>query len=1163
MSGGAPISEKVKDFIHSLFQEAVFLDGYATTETGTVSVNEEIPDNVDYILLADPSFNKMHEKDQDGNTVCGEICISSQSTIPGYFKNESLNRQQFVNVGDKTYFRTGDIGRKIIENNKVKVRITGRIKSLIKLSNSEFINPEYLEPIFERNEQIERIFIWAKPTQSFAISIIVPSKKYWDTIHDDSVNIKAYFLKLLSDIGKESNLRNWEIPKNVHITKDSNLTCIDKSQNTFFTSTGKLKRISVVEHYQNIITELYDENVHNEESPFKLVPKLAELLKYAIPSLRLENYDNIMKESFINIGGDSISAITLTKLIKDDFGLNIPVIPLFTCDSLEKLERLIYESTNNSGSDIISKAQLELADNINHRNSVDWEQESKLSPNLKYHTQSEIRSLITDVEYTSLKENIDKTNDILVIGATGYLGPFLVSDIINFVENLQPNDQSPCPVVYCLVRGDDAEDRFIQNSKKLETWDESKFQKYVKIVKGDISKARLGLANDIWYELCYRVKSIFNNAAKVNGIMGYSSLRASNVTSVEEILKLSVIGRPKNIHHISSINVLKPCCDHSEDYLDLYERKVIDSMPGYAQSKLMAEFKLKSALNDEWWSSRMGVITIHRPSTISSHSMTGVCNTTDFTTGCLIGLIMMNNYPLSGIGKIPEEDEDSNLLLLTPVDYVSKSIIQISFFVEKESIPNITRNVYHYVNPNPISWNQYIGYVKLSGIEINGCNDPQWKKVVAEILAKQPNNPLYIFKDDLFDSIGNPIEKGRGPRTDNTKTATQHICMKLSNIYVCPKITPNYISKMLCWLSKNNKIPHLPASIHDLPEENLVSSFSDDPFYRLENWYLEIKDLTFKTNFITLSRHTISMLRTLILFIKTYNNRPTVKRSEIETYTLQISDSGISKDGGKRMNHFLVLEEEDDVHRHNNFSNVLDKVLGKLKNETQYFDEYRNFASQLEESISRILEYNVSNGSNHGVFVRLSSRSPKDAARKTTKFQKIKGLILDNKVAESIAIQNSLEIFSPIEALFLLLNSERISHDLRQDNDSSTFLCVRSFEPIETFYEFRCFVWEGKLNCATSYHRSGFYPAVVENKRHISHTIQEYWNQRIKNNISRQIYTVDLYIHPSFAIDLCRVVEINYPPPVASTILFDWYDTTDRRIIQSGPFELRIVDNET
>jgi len=63
----------------------------------------------------------------------------------------------------------------------------------------------------------------------------------------------------------------------------------------------------------------------------------------------------------------------------------------------------------------------------------------------------------------------------------------------------------------------------------------------------------------------------------------------------------------------------------------------------------------------------------------------------------------------------------------------------------------------------------------------------------------------------------------------------------------------------------------------------------------------------------------------------------------------------------------------------------------------------------------------------------------------------------------------------------------------------------------------------------------------------------------VKDLIPEENYTIDFALSPDLDVDKTWIVEINNPPPVAGTSLFNWDLESDRNIIHEGPFELRIL----
>lgn len=80
----------------------------------------------------------------------------------------------------------------------------------------------------------------------------------------------------------------------------------------------------------------------------------------------------------------------------------------------------------------------------------------------------------------------------------------------------------------------------------------------------------------------------------------------------------------------------------------------------YRQSKWVAE-RLVSMAAD-----RGLPVIIFRPGTISSHTMTGACNSADYYVRLISTFVQLESYP-----------KTNSTISLIPIDYVSKAILHI------------------------------------------------------------------------------------------------------------------------------------------------------------------------------------------------------------------------------------------------------------------------------------------------------------------------------------------------------------------------------------------------------------------------------------------------------------------------------------------------------
>eukprot|EP01097_Dermamoeba_algensis_P006026 TRINITY_DN3796_c0_g1_i1.p1 TRINITY_DN3796_c0_g1~~TRINITY_DN3796_c0_g1_i1.p1 ORF type:complete len:297 (-),score=54.08 TRINITY_DN3796_c0_g1_i1:51-941(-) len=228
--------------------------------------------------------------------------------------------------------------------------------------------------------------------------------------------------------------------------------------------------------------------------------------------------------------------------------------------------------------------------------------------------------------------------------------------------------------------------------------------------------------------------------------------------------------------------------------------------------------------------------------------------------------------------------------------------------------------------------------------------------------------------------------------------------------------------------------------------------------------------------------------------------------------------------------------------------------------------EQKDSLEALRVSIDNVLE---TIPEKRGAMVRLSTRSPKDAALASTKVKEILKKELearphadtgsaecytDDSIAYWRSVSKANHIISGAEALELLLHSNRVSDDIRWTQMHlkkwSMQLVVREWEEIEPELELRAFITKGKLTCFTQYHRNCFVPSLWEHREQVKKLVIDEFEKvhpLVVDMIPDQSYTLDFVLNKDFTS--IRVVEINDPPPTAGTSLFLWDSEEDRNII--------------
>jgi thioester reductase-like protein len=243
----------------------------------------------------------------------------------------------------------------------------------------------------------------------------------------------------------------------------------------------------------------------------------------------------------------------------------------------------------------------------------------------------------------------------LLTGATGFLGAYLLHELL----------AQTGAHVYCLVRASDAAaggERIVKNLRRYGLWSDDLAGR-ITPVPGNLAEARLGLDPATYGRLADTIDAVYNNGALLSFVAGYEDLKPSHVAATREMLRFASRGRPKSVHHVSSVAVYDATAYRglavSETTPPTESRGI--HLP-YSQCKWVSETLVWTAV------ARGFPVTIHRPSFIGGSSASGAWNTADFLCRMLKAIVEMNAMP---------GDLDLDLQF-SPVDYVSRSIVYLS-----------------------------------------------------------------------------------------------------------------------------------------------------------------------------------------------------------------------------------------------------------------------------------------------------------------------------------------------------------------------------------------------------------------------------------------------------------------------------------------------------
>ena len=136
--GGAAMNQEVTDFLYKI--KFPFTIGYGMTECGPLISydhnNEYVPGSCGQILKG---IKKVRIDSEDPYNKVGEIQVSGENVMKGYYKNDEATQNVFTEDG---WLRTGDLGT-IDHDNRIFIR--GRSKTMILGASGQNIYPEEIE----------------------------------------------------------------------------------------------------------------------------------------------------------------------------------------------------------------------------------------------------------------------------------------------------------------------------------------------------------------------------------------------------------------------------------------------------------------------------------------------------------------------------------------------------------------------------------------------------------------------------------------------------------------------------------------------------------------------------------------------------------------------------------------------------------------------------------------------------------------------------------------------------------------------------------------------------------------------------------------------------------------------------------------------------------
>ncbi len=638
---------------------------------------------------------------------CGELYISGSGLARGYFNEPAMTAERFLpcpfgGVGSRMY-RTGDLARWTIDGN---LAFMGRMDSQIKIRGFR-VEPDEIQVVLEKHPLVDQVVVKIgednlKNNQLDVYVTIFKEKK--ESEHVSSLKLRDYLKK---------RLPTYMMPASISIIESIPLT-----------KNGKVNYDALMDIPRK---QLKNDEISLTSTERKLYKLFCELLEI----------DEVgVNESFFELGGHSLLGVEFMSKLYQRWNVELPVETLFQFPSIGELGREIDEL------------------------AVEDEKTPEFCFMLNSDAQM-VNRIVWDVDVLKDKRDSNTPKFVLLTGATGFLGAFLIDALLKKYEQV---------IIYCLVRAlskEEANQRIIKNLSNY-TLEQAMESNRIRALCGDLSLDDLGLASDEFDELASKLDCIYHNGAKVNGLGAYDELKKTNIKGTYEIIRLATHLKVKPIHYVSTLAVAfnndKPEESISEEKR-LKANEVLSN--GYVQNKWVEEEML-------WSAHKKGLpISIYRPGRIGGFSKNGIGNENDAFWQLVFAMLTIQAMPYF-------KAEDNLFFDLVPVDYVADAIVQIS--KNDDSFNGKTFNLFH-----KVEFARIVEILKNMGYKLEGMDYKDWKDKLKRAVYENENHKQLHKAFLLCDSLEGMF------RFSSMEYCTDNIEAKAAENIIKPPMIENMI----------------------------------------------------------------------------------------------------------------------------------------------------------------------------------------------------------------------------------------------------------------------------------------------------------------------------------------------------------------------------------
>jgi fatty acid CoA ligase FadD9 len=741
--GSSPTAPEVRAFMRECF-EIAFIEGYGTTEAGggAAASGNRILRNVviDYKLRDVPELGYYTT---DKPFPRGELLIKTRLQFKGYFKRPEASAKVFDENG---YVITGDIMEERGPDHLVWV---DRRNNVIKLSQAEYVAIGPLEAAYlAENPLVSQIYVYGSSYRSFLLAVVVPDVDYARAQlgHEPSnEELRAMAQEQLQVRARVAGLKSFEIPRDVLIEREP-----FSLENGLLSSVRKPLRPNLKRRYADRLEAMYQEMDRKQQeelaqlraqgSGLTTIERVAGALK---ANLGLASVDPRNPQSYRDLGGDSLGAVSLAMLLEEMFDITVPVsIILDPAGSAERLAQFVDRAVAGGG-DTPTFASVHGDDPASVRAS---------DLILPAFLDEETLEAAAEAAPPSAE-----TRTVLLTGSTGFLGRFLC---LEWMEALSAKGGK----VIAIVRAPDDATARARLDEVIGTLDPALTRHYqalakdhLEVIAGDLAAPRLGQDDEAFARLAREVDRIVHPGALVNHRLSYQNLFEPNVVGTAELIRLALTGRQKSFDYVSTVGVphMNPVLRDASEDADV--RDAAPDMPlgdayalGYGASKWAGEVLLRDAHE------RFGLpVNVFRPNMILAHSRhVGQINVPDMFTRLLFsvvttGIAPRSFYQLEADGHRPRAHYDG-----MPVDILAAALRGIG---ERPHAGFQSYNAINMHHDDGVSLDSYVDWIESAGYPVQRIADhADWFQRFGDKLRNLPEEERQRSSLNILGHLSQP-----------------------------------------------------------------------------------------------------------------------------------------------------------------------------------------------------------------------------------------------------------------------------------------------------------------------------------------------------------------------------------------------------------------------